>query len=276
MDKPENCPDEMYAVMQKCWKIDAADRPSFATLAIIFDRILQEKTGYLDLSQTNSQLSDLYNKCFTSSHSEKQEEDGLKSETDTVLTNDSSGEDLDKVNIFTVCNETYNSDNYLVPTPSCPHSSETDHFLPLLETRVSELGDSDIAKRNSRCEDTGTQVHETEFDAIDTKTCDKVKLDENKDLVVKDENAKVNEQKRRNVENSGRLKCNSRFVSSKREQEPMFKKKTENSLPTIRYTKNNKNKHVIYPCENVALLTETGNARCVRDNDSAEHEVSQF
>jgi len=30
--------------MQKCWKVDAADRPSFSTLASIFDRILQEKT----------------------------------------------------------------------------------------------------------------------------------------------------------------------------------------------------------------------------------------
>ena len=33
-----------YAVMQKCWKLDAAERPSFACLAVIFDRILQEKT----------------------------------------------------------------------------------------------------------------------------------------------------------------------------------------------------------------------------------------
>ncbi|XP_060577666.1 proto-oncogene tyrosine-protein kinase receptor Ret-like [Ruditapes philippinarum] len=74
MDRPENCQDEMYAVMQKCWKIDAADRPSFATLAKIFDRILQEKTGYLDLSQNNIRISDLYNKCFNTNYIEKDEE----------------------------------------------------------------------------------------------------------------------------------------------------------------------------------------------------------
>ncbi|GAB1604720.1 proto-oncogene tyrosine-protein kinase receptor Ret-like [Argonauta hians] len=49
MDKPDNCPDEMYAIMQKCWKTEPEERPSFHDLANIFDKILQERTGYLDL-----------------------------------------------------------------------------------------------------------------------------------------------------------------------------------------------------------------------------------
>lgn len=56
MDKPDNCPDEMYAIMQKCWKTEPDERPSFHDLANIFDKILQEKTGYLDLEGS----SDVY------------------------------------------------------------------------------------------------------------------------------------------------------------------------------------------------------------------------
>ncbi|CAI9717068.1 proto-oncogene tyrosine-protein kinase receptor Ret-like [Octopus vulgaris] len=52
MDKPDNCPDEMYAIMQKCWKTEPEERPSFHDLANIFDKILQERTGYLDLESS--------------------------------------------------------------------------------------------------------------------------------------------------------------------------------------------------------------------------------
>lgn len=49
MDRPENCSDEIYAIMQKCWKTEPAQRPSFGDLADIFDRLLQERTGYLQM-----------------------------------------------------------------------------------------------------------------------------------------------------------------------------------------------------------------------------------
>ncbi|GAB1604719.1 proto-oncogene tyrosine-protein kinase receptor Ret-like [Argonauta hians] len=49
MDRPENCTDEIYAIMQKCWKTEPAQRPSFGDLADILDRLLQERTGYLQM-----------------------------------------------------------------------------------------------------------------------------------------------------------------------------------------------------------------------------------
>ncbi|CAI9717067.1 proto-oncogene tyrosine-protein kinase receptor Ret-like [Octopus vulgaris] len=49
MDRPENCSDEIYAIMQKCWKTEPAQRPSFGDLADILDRLLQERTGYLQM-----------------------------------------------------------------------------------------------------------------------------------------------------------------------------------------------------------------------------------
>ncbi|CAG2225130.1 RET [Mytilus edulis] len=50
MDRPENCSDELYAVMQKCWKTDPQDRPTFSKLADIFDRMLQHHAEYLELT----------------------------------------------------------------------------------------------------------------------------------------------------------------------------------------------------------------------------------
>ncbi|KAG7496667.1 non-receptor tyrosine-protein kinase TNK1 [Solea senegalensis] len=35
LEKPQDCPQELYAVMRKCWACNAADRPSFAQLAIM-------------------------------------------------------------------------------------------------------------------------------------------------------------------------------------------------------------------------------------------------
>ncbi|XP_060083543.1 proto-oncogene tyrosine-protein kinase receptor Ret-like, partial [Ylistrum balloti] len=50
MDRPESCTDELYAVMQKCWKTDPSERPPFIQLTDIFDRLLQQRTEYLDLT----------------------------------------------------------------------------------------------------------------------------------------------------------------------------------------------------------------------------------
>ncbi|XP_064601187.1 proto-oncogene tyrosine-protein kinase receptor Ret-like isoform X2 [Liolophura sinensis] len=50
MDRPENCSDELYAVMQKCWKAEPQRRPYFIDLVNIFDSMLQAKMEYLDLN----------------------------------------------------------------------------------------------------------------------------------------------------------------------------------------------------------------------------------
>ena len=33
LDQPENCPEEVFELMQSCWKLDPDDRPSFQELA---------------------------------------------------------------------------------------------------------------------------------------------------------------------------------------------------------------------------------------------------
>ncbi|RUS85750.1 hypothetical protein EGW08_006464, partial [Elysia chlorotica] len=53
MDRPEECPDELYAIMQKCWKSEPEQRPTFAELVRFLENILQQNTDYLDLSNEN-------------------------------------------------------------------------------------------------------------------------------------------------------------------------------------------------------------------------------
>ncbi|XP_041364044.1 proto-oncogene tyrosine-protein kinase receptor Ret-like [Gigantopelta aegis] len=50
MDRPDDCTEEMYAVMQKCWKTAPEQRPSFTLLANILDSMLQQHREYLELS----------------------------------------------------------------------------------------------------------------------------------------------------------------------------------------------------------------------------------
>ena len=38
--------------MQKCWRADPAERPTFSELASSLDRLLQSVAGYLELSMT--------------------------------------------------------------------------------------------------------------------------------------------------------------------------------------------------------------------------------
>ncbi|KAK3089210.1 hypothetical protein FSP39_001772 [Pinctada imbricata] len=78
MDRPEGCSDELYAVMQKCWKTDPADRPNFANLADIFDKMLQQRTEYLELTggfeDNNSELFERQNNENTTLSSSGEEE----------------------------------------------------------------------------------------------------------------------------------------------------------------------------------------------------------
>ncbi|XP_012934814.1 uncharacterized protein LOC101846195 [Aplysia californica] len=50
MDRPDDCPEELYAIMQKCWKTEPEHRPSFFMLTDILDSLLQQNTEYLELA----------------------------------------------------------------------------------------------------------------------------------------------------------------------------------------------------------------------------------
>lgn len=38
LEQPEKCPDDVYAVMKRCWALDAAERPTFSQLLDTFSR----------------------------------------------------------------------------------------------------------------------------------------------------------------------------------------------------------------------------------------------
>ncbi|XP_067673699.1 proto-oncogene tyrosine-protein kinase receptor Ret-like isoform X2 [Haliotis asinina] len=61
MDRPEDCPEELYAIMQKCWKAEPEDRPTFHKLADILDTMLQQREGYLDLTDDTAYMEDRLN-----------------------------------------------------------------------------------------------------------------------------------------------------------------------------------------------------------------------
>ncbi|XP_046352280.2 proto-oncogene tyrosine-protein kinase receptor Ret-like [Haliotis rufescens] len=61
MDRPEDCPEEVYAIMQKCWKSEPEERPTFHKLADILDTMLQQREGYLDLTDDTAYMEDRLN-----------------------------------------------------------------------------------------------------------------------------------------------------------------------------------------------------------------------
>ena len=42
MDPPDNCPDQIYSVMCRCWKMEPSDRPSFPTLGQVLAKSFSE------------------------------------------------------------------------------------------------------------------------------------------------------------------------------------------------------------------------------------------
>ncbi|XP_028967596.1 proto-oncogene tyrosine-protein kinase receptor Ret [Galendromus occidentalis] len=61
MYQPDNCSDQLYAVMRDCWRPDPNERPSFRLLAQKFDRLLQDTTIYLDVEDGVATCSTYYN-----------------------------------------------------------------------------------------------------------------------------------------------------------------------------------------------------------------------
>ncbi|XP_078449177.1 fibroblast growth factor receptor 2 isoform X1 [Lampetra fluviatilis] len=59
MDKPSNCPNELYMIMQMCWAASPSQRPTFKQLVASMDRILtlSSQEEYLDLCAPLEQYS---------------------------------------------------------------------------------------------------------------------------------------------------------------------------------------------------------------------------
>ncbi|CAH1791170.1 unnamed protein product [Owenia fusiformis] len=56
MEKPDNCPDDLYDLMIRCWKVNPSDRPTFAELKIDLERMMEENSNvdYMDFSLDES------------------------------------------------------------------------------------------------------------------------------------------------------------------------------------------------------------------------------
>ncbi|KAL9957968.1 hypothetical protein ACROYT_G034928 [Oculina patagonica] len=53
MEKPQICSDEMYEVMQQCWKEKPAERPSFTIIREQLERMMLRHCPYLDIADAN-------------------------------------------------------------------------------------------------------------------------------------------------------------------------------------------------------------------------------
>ena len=54
-EKPEDCPDNIFEIMQQCWKPDPDERPSFQALVPLF---MQMKT---DVPEESRQVENVQN-----------------------------------------------------------------------------------------------------------------------------------------------------------------------------------------------------------------------
>ncbi|KAL9957970.1 hypothetical protein ACROYT_G034930 [Oculina patagonica] len=53
MEKPQICSDEMYELMQQCWKERPAERPSFTFILEQLERMMLRHCPYLDIVDAN-------------------------------------------------------------------------------------------------------------------------------------------------------------------------------------------------------------------------------
>ncbi|XP_077999681.1 proto-oncogene tyrosine-protein kinase receptor Ret-like [Glandiceps talaboti] len=54
MERPDNCSDELYDIMLRCWRTSPKERPNFSELEKIFEQMLEQNREYLDLSNDTS------------------------------------------------------------------------------------------------------------------------------------------------------------------------------------------------------------------------------
>eukprot|EP00795_Rhopilema_esculentum_P002628 gene2628-823_t len=55
MEKPENCSNEIYAVMKACWLTDPQQRPTFTDIKERFETLISEGTPYVEFDIDNKQ-----------------------------------------------------------------------------------------------------------------------------------------------------------------------------------------------------------------------------
>eukprot|EP00079_Xenopus_tropicalis_P009689 XP_002933941.2 PREDICTED: proto-oncogene tyrosine-protein kinase receptor Ret isoform X2 [Xenopus tropicalis] len=60
MEKPENCSDEMYNLMLKCWKQEPDKRPTFGEISKELEKMMVKSRDYLDLAASTPADSLLY------------------------------------------------------------------------------------------------------------------------------------------------------------------------------------------------------------------------
>ncbi|XP_067242391.1 proto-oncogene tyrosine-protein kinase receptor Ret [Chanodichthys erythropterus] len=60
MEKPENCTDEMYNLMLRCWKQEADKRPTFSDISKELEKMMVKSRDYLDLAASTPADALLY------------------------------------------------------------------------------------------------------------------------------------------------------------------------------------------------------------------------
>lgn len=60
MEKPENCTDEMYNLMLRCWKQEADKRPNFSDISKELEKMMVKSRDYLDLAASTPADALLY------------------------------------------------------------------------------------------------------------------------------------------------------------------------------------------------------------------------
>ncbi|XP_057667734.1 proto-oncogene tyrosine-protein kinase receptor Ret [Diorhabda carinulata] len=72
MERPDNCSPALYKVMRKCWHIDPDQRPSFHELSKWFEKLLEDKMEYINLSNNA-----IYNRGYFISPFEEDEDNNF-------------------------------------------------------------------------------------------------------------------------------------------------------------------------------------------------------
>ncbi|XP_056147309.1 proto-oncogene tyrosine-protein kinase receptor Ret [Lampris incognitus] len=60
MEKPENCSEEMYSLMLRCWKQEADKRPTFSDISKELEKMMVKSRDYLDLAASTPADALLY------------------------------------------------------------------------------------------------------------------------------------------------------------------------------------------------------------------------
>ncbi|KAF4526413.1 hypothetical protein B566_EDAN017457 [Ephemera danica] len=58
LEKPQNCTNELYELMMRCWSLEAEDRPTFAETCSLLEASLEHRQVYVDFANLVSAASD--------------------------------------------------------------------------------------------------------------------------------------------------------------------------------------------------------------------------